>query len=167
MKNTALITGASSGIGRDLAKLHAEEGGDLVIVARRLEKLQTLKDELEKAHGVEVLCIDADLTEEGAIESLVEQLRESGIEIEVLINNAGFGGHGRFHEQGWEKQASMIDLNVSALCHLTHLVLQDMVTRQQGKILNVASTAGFLPGPLQAVYYASEGIRCFVLPSDC
>ena len=156
MNQVALITGASSGIGRDLARIHASKQGDLVIVARREEALLKLKTELEQQYGVKVLCLAADLTEPAAIERIVAELKRQNIEIEFLINNAGFGGHGKFHERLWEQDEAMIQLNITALCALTHIVVQDMVARKRGRILNVASTAGFLPGPLQAVYYATK-----------
>jgi short-subunit dehydrogenase len=156
MQNVALITGASGGIGRDIARIHAARRGDLVIVARRNEALQELKAELEDKYGISVLCIAADITEPGAVQRIYDQLAEQNIEIEVLVNNAGFGGHGKFHERAWEQDEAMIQLNVTALCAMTHLLVQDMVARRRGKILNVASTAGFLPGPLQAVYYATK-----------
>jgi len=160
MNNTALITGASSGIGRELARIHAEQGGDLVIVARRQEALEQLKSELESRHGVSVVCIAADLAQPDAAEQLHAEVYGQSIDVEVLINNAGFGGHGKFHQRAWSDDASMIQLNVTALCAVTHAFLQDMVLRKRGKILNVASTAAFLPGPLQAVYYAT---KAFVL----
>ncbi|MEM9656974.1 MAG: SDR family oxidoreductase [Planctomycetota bacterium] len=156
MKNVALITGASGGIGRDLARIHASRGGDLVVVARRLDALQELQAELEGRHGVSVLCLAADLIEAGAVQRVYEQTTAQGVEIDILVNNAGFGGHGKFHERPWSKDEAMIQLNVTALCEMTHRFLPGMVARQQGKILNVASTAGMLPGPLQAVYYATK-----------
>ena len=156
MNNFALITGASGGIGRDFARIHAAEGGDLVIVARREESLQNLKQELESKHDVSVLCISVDLTEADAPRRVFDQLKSEDIEIDVLINNAGFGGHGKFHEREWEKDEAMIQLNITALCHLTRLFLPGMVQRNRGKILHVASMAAFLPGPLQAVYYATK-----------
>ena len=160
MKNTALITGASSGIGKELARLHAAAGGDMVIVARRLETLETLKSELESEYGVRVVTMAADLTQPAAAREVYEAVGAQGIEVDVLINNAGFGGHGLFHEREWSQDQAMIQLNITALSELTHLFLQGMVERRRGKILNVASTAGFIPGPLQAVYYAT---KAFVL----
>ena len=157
---TALITGASSGIGRELAIIHAARGGDVVIVARRMEALEKLKSELEQSHTVSVHCIAADLIEPDAPSQVCDQLEQRGIKVDVLINNAGFGGHGKFHERDWQQDRAMIQLNVTALCDLTHRCLQGMVKRGQGKVLNVASTAGMLPGPLQAVYYAT---KAFVL----
>ncbi len=156
MKNTALITGASSGIGKEMARLHAAEGGDLVVVARRQSALEELKSELESKHNVTVVCIAADLTKHDAPQQVYDQLKSNGVEVDVLINNAGFGGHGKFHERQWAREEAMIGLNITALTQLTHLFVKDMVGRKRGKILNVASTAGFLPGPLQAVYYATK-----------
>ena len=156
MSNTALITGASGGIGRDFARIHASKGGDLILVARRMEALQEIKKELESSHKVNVTCLAEDLTAEGAPKRIYDQLQSDGIEVDILINNAGFGGHGLFHERRWEDDNSMIDLNVTALCEMSHLFIPGMVARKRGKILNVASMAAFLPGPLQAVYYATK-----------
>ncbi len=156
MKNVALITGASGGIGRELAKIHAATGGDLILVARRGDELEKLKHELESAHGVQVVCIPADLTEFGSVDHVYEKCREAVSTIDILINNAGFGGHGKFHERDWDRESSMIRLNVMALSELTHLIVPSMIKAGHGKILNVGSTAGFLPGPLQAVYYATK-----------
>ncbi len=160
MANLALITGASSGIGRDLARIHAARGGDLVVVARRRDALESLKAELERAHGVSVRVIAADLTADGAVKDICRQIDEAGEPVRVLVNSAGFGGHGKFHERAWKDDAAMIQLNILALAEMTHRVLQDMVRSNEGKILNVASTAGMLPGPLQATYYAT---KAFVL----
>lgn len=156
MKSTALITGASSGIGKELAYIHAEKGGDLVIVARRADKLNALKTDLEQKHGINVHVIVKDLTLPSAPQEIYEELRQAGIEIDYLINNAGFGGHGKFHERPWESDLAMINLNVVALTALTRLFLPDMVYKDSGRILNVSSTASLLPGPLQAVYYATK-----------
>ena len=156
MSNTALITGASGGIGRDLACLHAENGGDVVAVARSVEPLAELKAELEAKHSIQVTVIEMDLGQPDAAENLFAKVEEAGIEIDVLINNAGFGGHGLFHERSWEEDNAMIQLNIVALSGITHQFVQAMVQRKRGKILNIASTAGFLPGPLQATYYATK-----------
>ncbi len=156
MKNTALITGASSGIGKDLARIHAEKGGDVIIIARREEKLNALKQELETAYDIEVQVIVKDLTDSNACEEIYSKVAESGTEVEYLINNAGFGGHGKFHEQDPGYQQQMIDLNIKALTKLTRLFLPGMVERNSGRILQVASTAGLVPGPLQAVYFATK-----------
>lgn len=156
MKNTALITGASSGIGKELARYHAAKQGDLVIVARRQEALDALKRELEATHKVTVKCIALDLTADDAPQQLFDQVAAESIEIDYLINNAGFGGHGYFHQREWAKDRSMIQLNIVALTQLTRLFLPGMAERKKGRILNVASTAAFIPGPLQAVYYATK-----------
>ncbi len=156
MKEVALITGASSGIGLELARIHAERGGDLIIVARRKEKLTELKEELEQNNGVSVKAIARDLSKPGAAKALFDQISESGIAVEYLINNAGFGLRGKFHELSWDRQQEMINLNMVSLTELMHLFLPQMVSRNSGKILNTSSTASFLPGPLQALYYASK-----------
>lgn len=153
---TALITGASSGIGKELAHIHAEQGGDLVIVARRQDKLNALKTELENKHGVKVTVIAKDLTLPGAASELYEEIQQTGVEVNYLINNAGFGGHGKFHERAWEQDLAMISLNVVALTALTRCFLPDFVERNEGRILNVSSTASLMAGPLQAVYFATK-----------
>jgi len=156
MCNTALITGASSGIGREFAKIHAENGGDLVIIARSEEKLNALKVELEEKYNVSVLVIKKDLTKINACKEVYYKVKNSGIRIEILINNAGFGGLGRFDERNLETDLAMINLNISALTKMTHYFLKDFVAQNSGKILNVSSTASLIPGPLQAVYYATK-----------
>jgi uncharacterized protein len=156
MKNTALITGASSGIGLELARVHASKKGDLILVARNGEVLQNLKTELEKAHDVNVMVIAIDLTSHGAVETVYNRVLDAQIHIDVLINNAGFGDYGLFHESKWEKAESMIDLNIKVLTHLCRMVIPGMIGRGKGKIMNLASTAAFFPGPLMAVYYATK-----------
>lgn len=161
MNNTALITGASSGIGKELAKIHAERGGDLVIVARSKDKLLQLKKDLETTYKVKVEIIVKDLTYTNAPKEIYDEVIQRGIQIHYLINNAGFGGHGKFYERAWEQDLSMINLNVIALTALTRYFLPDFVKRNHGKILNTSSTASYLPGPLQAVYYASKAFVTF------
>ena len=156
MGNTALVTGASSGIGAELARLHAAKGGDLVLVARRESALNDLKSELEKSYGIKATVIAADLAQPDSAEKIFSVTEAAGIQIDVLINNAGFGGHGKFHERDLTKDQAMMQVNMVSLVNLTHLYLQGMVSRNSGKILHVASTAGFIPGPLQAVYYATK-----------
>ena len=156
MKNTALITGASSGIGKELATIHAERGGNLILVARSKDKLNELKAELEKKHEVQVTIIPKDLSLIGAAKELYNEIQSLDIQVDYLMNNAGFGLVGKFHELPWERQMQMINLNMIALTELTYLFLQEMVPRNNGKILNTSSTAGLIPGPLQAVYYASK-----------
>jgi short-subunit dehydrogenase len=162
MKKVALITGASSGIGKELAGIHAENGGDLVIVARGKEKLDALKVALEKKHKVKVAVIAKDLAAPNAAREIYDEITKSGIEIEFLINNAGFGALGKFHELELERQVNMINLNITALTVLTRLFLPEFVRKNKGKILNVSSTASFMPGPLQAVYYASKAYVTFL-----
>lgn len=154
MPNTALITGASSGIGREFARYHAEKGGDLIITARRENELDALKSELEKAHGITVTTIPMDLGAADGADKLYAAVK--GQRIDILINNAGFGGHGHFIERDLAKDLAMIDLNVKALVTLCHQVARDMVGHGSGKILNVSSTASYMPGPLQATYFATK-----------
>ena len=156
MKQVALITGASSGIGKELAKIHAEKGGDLVLVARREKELTKLKNNLESEYKVRVVIILKDLSDIKTPAEIFAETEKLGIQVEYLVNNAGFGGHGLFHEREMEKDLSMVNVNITSLMLLTRLYLPGMVNRGNGKILNVSSTASFLPGPLQAVYYASK-----------
>ena len=157
MKQTALITGASNGIGLELARIHAKRGGNLVLVARSQDKLNQLADELRaQYHDIQITVIAQDLAMPHAAQSVFAQTEQLGIQVDILINNAGFGGHGRFFERELTKEQQMIQLNITTLTKLTHLYLQGMVARRSGKILNVSSTASFMPGPLQAVYYATK-----------
>jgi short-subunit dehydrogenase len=153
---TALITGASSGIGKELAIIHASKGGNLVLVARRVEELELLKSKLEDKYKVEVSIFQQDLSKQDSAKSVYGFCKQNNIEIEYLMNNAGFGGHGNFVDRPMEKDVEMIHLNIQSLVELSHLFLQDMKKRKSGKILNTASTAGFLPGPLQATYFATK-----------
>ncbi len=156
MKKTALITGASSGIGEEFARIHAENGGDLIIVARSEDKLDVLKKELEDTYNINALIIAKDLTHSNAPKEVYNEIKKQGIQVDYLINNAGFGGLGKFQERKLELGLSMIHLNISALTSLTHLFLSDFVQRNEGKILNVSSTASLMPGPMQAVYFATK-----------
>lgn len=161
MKNVALITGASSGIGKEFAKIHAGRGGDLILVARSIDRLHQLKKELEQEHEVQVKVIGKDLSVPDAPQEIYDAVSKEGITISYLINNAGFGGRGKFHEREWNQDLTMINLNIIALTALTRLFLPDMVQRNSGKILNVSSTASFMPGPLQAVYFATKAYVTF------
>jgi short-subunit dehydrogenase len=162
MKKTALITGASSGIGKQFAILHAQNNGDLIIIARSEKDLKGLKAQLESQYEINVQVIVQDLTEQDAVDQILEQVITSGQQIDYLINNAGFGGSGLFHKREWEKDQSMIQLNVIALTELTRKILPQMVKRNSGKIMNVSSTASLMPGPLQAVYFATKAyVRSF------
>jgi len=153
---TALITGASGGIGEELARLFAGTRHDLVLVARSEEKLQALSGELSRAHGVQSRALPADLADPAAPPRLFQAIEDQGITIDVLVNNAGFGARGAFSEIDYEVESRMIQLNVATLTHLTRLFLPGMLERRSGKVLNVASTAAFVPGPFMAVYYASK-----------
>ena len=156
MKKTALITGASSGIGKELARIHASKNGDLILIARRTEELELLKKELEEKHAIKVWIFVKDLTSKNAAKEVYEFTKSNQLDVDYLFNNAGFGGHGFFVDRPIAKDLEMIELNISALVELSHLFLQDMKKRKAGKILNTASTAGFLPGPLQATYFATK-----------
>jgi short-subunit dehydrogenase len=153
---TALVTGASVGIGRELARLCAQEGYNLVLVARSASRLQQVAGDLEKQFGVGAKPFPLDLTSSAARQFLFGQLESESIAIDVLVNNAGYGKLGAFADIPYEESAGQIELNITALTHLTKLFLAPMLQRKSGRILNVASTAGFQPGPLMAVYYASK-----------
>lgn len=156
MKNTALITGASSGIGKELAIIHSQKGGNLILVARREDKLNELKQELEKQYKVKIIVIAKDLSDINAPKEIYKEVTQKGIEIEYLINNAGFGGLGKFHERDLKEDLAMINLNIVALTSLTGLFLPNFVKNNNGKILNISSTASLMAGPLQAVYFATK-----------
>lgn len=156
MTKTVLITGASNGIGLELAKIHAEKGHDLVIVARSEDKLNALKQQLENAYSVNVEVIAKDLSLPESAQQVFNYTQAKELQIDTLINNAGFGGHGKFAERELVDEQSMMQVNMVTLTNLTHLYLQGMVERNYGQILNVSSTASFMPGPLQAVYYATK-----------
>lgn len=156
MSNTALITGASGGIGAELARYHATQKGDLILVARRLDALNDLKSELEAAHNIAVHVIAQDLGEAGGADALVVKVADLGVDVDILINNAGFGGHGRHIDRALADEQAMIDLNIKALVTLTHAFGAQMAARGKGRILQVGSTAGFMPGPMQAVYFATK-----------
>jgi short-subunit dehydrogenase len=153
---TALITGASNGIGLELAKIHASKGDDLVLVARNKSKLDELKSELEKQCKVKVYTIGKDLSANNAAKEVYDETTKQKIQIDYLINNAGFGDFGMFVETDWNKELQMINLNITTLTQFTKLYLDDMVNRRSGKIMNVASTAAFQSGPTMAVYYATK-----------
>jgi uncharacterized protein len=155
-KGAALITGASGGIGLELAWVFAREGYDLVLVARSADKLEGLATDLRKRHGTRVLVIPADLSDPAAPQTIYDKVREEGIEVSVLVNNAGFTLFSPFVEIEWEKNAELLAVNIVALTHLTRLFLPGMVEREYGRVLNLASTAAFQPGPLMATYYASK-----------
>ncbi len=153
---TALITGASGGIGYEIAKLFAKDGKDLVLVARSENKLNEIKNKFEEKYGVSVYIFPKDLSKENSAKELFGEVSASGIEVDYLINNAGFGDNGPFLESDLEKQDNMIKLNVLALTDLCHLFGNEMRKRKSGKILNVSSMAAFCAGPLMSVYFATK-----------
>jgi uncharacterized protein len=159
-KHTVLITGASAGLGAGFAKAFAARGDDLILVARRADRLDALAAELTAAHGINVAVFSTDLTESGAVAQLLIDVQDQGLSVTQLINNAGYGLRGAFADMDGPSQARMIDLNCRALVELCHAFLPDMVAAGRGGILNIASTAAFQPGPWMAVYYAS---KAFVL----
>jgi short-subunit dehydrogenase len=156
ISRTALITGASGGIGYELANLFAQDHYNLVLVARSANKLSQLADDLQRQFGITAKPWAADLGVPGAAHSLFDQLRKDGTVVDVLVNNAAYGLYGEFAAVPLDEIAGQIALNVTALTLLTRLFLPQMIERKAGKILNIASTAGFQPGPLMAVYYASK-----------
>jgi uncharacterized protein len=153
---TALITGASGGIGYELALLLAQDHHNLVLVARSADKLAQIAADLQKQFGVEVQPIALDLAEPLAPKFLFDQLQRGRIAVDILINNAGFGVFGEFPQMPEAEVLGQIQVNITALTHLTKLFLPSMLARRSGRLLNVASTAAFQPGPLMAVYYASK-----------
>ena len=160
MKKTALITGASGGLGLSFVHLFAADGYDLVLVARSEDKLNKIKDKIESKYGVRAVVVAKDLCLENAPREVFEATKEQGMVVDVLVNNAGFGDFGEFVKSDFHKQANMVNLNITALMHLCHLYLPDMIAKGSGNILNVDSIAAFQPGPLMSVYYAT---KAFVL----
>jgi len=157
---TVLITGASSGIGLELAKCFAADGGRLVLVARSTEALEKLAAELRRDWKVEVTVLTADLSQPETPKRIFAELSAQKISVDVLVNNAGFGANGSFAELSLPRQLEMLQVNITALTELTGLFLPGMIQRRRGGILNVGSVAGFVPGPGMAVYYAT---KAFVL----
>ena len=153
---TALISGASYGIGLELAKLMASKGHDLVLLARTKMRLCEIQKNLQDEYGIEVYVIVCDLSLPNACEGVYQKIKMMDLEIDILINNAAIGDWGLFVDSNIEKQKQMLQLNIVALTDLTRLFLPGMVKRRTGKIMNIASTAAFQPGPLMAVYYASK-----------
>lgn len=154
MDNWALITGASTGIGRDLAEVFASNGFNLALVARSQERLDVVGRELRAVHKIDVKAIAQDVGQPGAAEAIFQSLRETPVS--VLVNNAGFGSYGPFVDADLKLQTEMMKVNMVALVQLTHLFAQPMRARRAGRILNVASTAAFQPGPMINVYYATK-----------
>jgi uncharacterized protein len=151
----ALVTGASSGIGADLARALARDGHDLVLTARTLAPMQALARELE-AHGADTIVIAADLSKPGAASALAAEIETRGLHVDVVVNNAGLGATGRFDRMDAIRIGEMLQVNIVALTELTRLLLPGMVGRRRGKVMLVASTASFQPGPSMAVYFATK-----------
>jgi hypothetical protein len=153
---TVLVTGASSGIGLELARCFAADGCRLALVARKGDALEALATELRKAHKIQAQVFTADLAQPETPTRLLAHLQSAGLNVDVLVNNAGFGAQGRFVELPLARQLEMLQVNITSLTHLTRLLLPGMVERHRGGVLNVASTAAFQPGPGMAVYYATK-----------
>ena len=151
---TALITGASSGIGAEFARQLAPHARVLVLVARRADRLEALKVELERS-GMDVHIHAADLADRAQVERLLAALEESGTRVDFLINNAGLGDHGLFEDSDWKRVQAMLDVNIAALTRLTHALLPGILRSGRGAILNVSSITAYLPMPQMAVYAAS------------
>lgn len=156
----ALVTGASSGIGYELTKILAREGYDVAVVARSADQLEKIASDLRDDFGVRILVVPDDLADPEAPDRIFERLREAEFPVDVLVNNAGFGSLGRFVDSDTGAQVDMVQVNVAALTHLTRLYAGSMVALGRGRILNVASTAAFQPGPFMATYFAT---KAFVL----
>jgi short-subunit dehydrogenase len=153
---TVLVTGASSGIGLELAKCFAADQPNLVLVARNLPALESLAEALRQQYGIRVEVIGADLAQQESPQRVFDQVQGRGLSVDVLVNNAGFGLHGAFVKLPLARQLEIVQVNNAALVALTGLFLPGMVQRRRGGILNVGSVAGFLPGPRMAIYYASK-----------
>lgn len=154
--STALVTGASSGIGLEIARRLAAQGDDLVLVARSAAKLETLAAELRAAHRVAVTVLAIDLSRPDGADRVAEAVRGAGLTIDTLVNNAGFGLFGKHVDTDLAAEQQMVDLNITTLTRLTKHFLPGMVKRGRGRVMNVASTAAFQPGPYMAVYYATK-----------
>lgn len=153
---TALVTGASAGIGRELSRLFAKDGASVVLVARRRDRLEELATELRSAGAPTVLVVAEDLGDRNAPARIEAAVNEAGLELDVVVNNAGFGSNGAFSNLDPARELEMIQVNVSALVDLSRRFLPGMIKRGRGRILNIGSTAGFQPGPFMATYYATK-----------
>jgi short-subunit dehydrogenase len=155
-RRTALVTGPSSGIGLELATLLARDRHDLVLVARSREKLEDIGRVLQAEYGITATVVARDLADPASPRAIADEITARGITVDILVNNAGFGVYGFFAETPLTRELEMIQVNAAALTYLTKLFLPGMIARRRGRILNVASTAAFQPGPLMAVYYATK-----------
>lgn len=155
-RKIALITGASAGLGEQFAQLFARDGHDVILVARSAARLQALASRLQQEHSITAHVMPADLVDPGAPQRLFDEVKAQGLEVEFLVNNAGFGSNGAFLDLDLAKEVEMVEVNCTALLKLTHLFARPMRERRSGRILNIASTAGFQPGPYMATYYATK-----------
>ena len=156
MMEYALITGASSGIGLEFARIAASNNMNLILLARNAEKMMKLREELEELYSIKVLVVGCDLTKHDTVEKISGLLHSRGIVPEILINNAGFGIHGPFERIGYDSETNMIQVNITSLTELTKVIYKQMRQKGRGKIINVASVASFTPGPWMAVYHATK-----------
>ncbi len=156
MRKTALITGASGGIGYEFVKIFADKNFDLILVARNINKLEDIKSDIQRKYHVDVETLPMDLSNPSSAQKIYATIQKLERTINILINNAGFGDYGNFAELDWEKGNRMLQVNITTLTQLTHLFMKDMIGEKEGKILNVASTAAFQPGPQMAMYYATK-----------
>ncbi len=156
MSKTVLITGAASGIGKEFANIFAEQKYDMVIVGRNEAKMEAMKADYEKKYGISVTPVQADLSVDNEAQRVYDEVKAKGVDIDILINNAGVGDYGRFIDIPWEKERSLAGLNMLSLMQLMHLYAADMEKRGGGKILNVSSIAAYTPGPYMPMYYASK-----------
>lgn len=161
MEEAALVTGASRGIGLEIARCFAKDGNDCVVVARSEDRLNKIKEEFEAEYDVTVEVLTKDLTSPSACEEIYEELDDEDVFVHSLVNNAGFANYGAFAGHAWGSEQALIDLNVSALTQLTHRFAQDMIEEGRGRILNVASTGAFFPAPYIATYDASKAYVLF------
>lgn len=155
-RKIALITGASAGLGEQFAQLFARDGHDVILVARSAARLQALASKLQQEHSITAHVMPADLVDAAAPQRLFDEVKARGLEVEFLVNNAGFGSNGAFLDLDLAKEVEMVEVNCTALLKLTHLFARPMRERRSGRILNIASTAGFQPGPYMATYYATK-----------
>lgn len=156
MENYTLITGASGGIGLELANVFAENGHNIIFVARNEKRLREVAEDVRNKYEVNTQVIAADLSQENAADVVYEQTKNNEWEVDILINNVGFGDHNCFFDTSWERQKNMLDINIAALMHMTYLFGGDMRRRNRGKILNLSSIASLCAGPYMSVYYASK-----------
>ena len=152
----ALVTGASSGMGYEYAKLFAKDGKNIVVLARSRDKLEGLKRDLEKQHGTKVMVLVKDLSDPKAPQEVFSELEKAGINIDVLVNNAGFAVYGKFSDSDWQKEAEMLQVNIIALTQMTKLFLKKMMQNKSGRIMNISSIGGWGPMPWWSVYAATK-----------